>query len=274
MQYGLIGEKLGHSYSKFIHEALGEYSYELCPLERDQVENFIKAGNFKGLNVTIPYKQRVIPFCHKVSDLAKAIGAVNTLYFDEDGNLCGTNTDYMGFLYAMKAAGIEIAGRKALVLGDGATSGTIRKALADSGAGQLLVATRHPERYEAAALAASEAASAAVYISYEEIPEHRDCQLVVNTTPVGMWPNVDASPCDLGIFQDCQGAFDVIYNPCPTAFLQGAQAHGIPWASGLSMLVAQAACAAGYFTGRGPDHYLPRIPEISRLLSEQLKSAT
>ena len=144
MTYGLIGEKLGHSYSKIIHEMLGRYEYDLISLSPQQMEAFISARGFSGVNVTIPYKKDVIPFCDHVTDLAAEIGSVNCLYF-RDGKLCGTNTDYLGFLYAADAAGISFTGRKVLILGNGGTSLTARKAARDRGASEILITTRRGE---------------------------------------------------------------------------------------------------------------------------------
>ena len=144
MTYGLIGERLGHSYSKLIHESLGKYQYQLLSLNRAEFEAFLTEGRFRGLNITIPYKKAVIPFCDEITDLAREIGAVNTLYW-QDGKLWGTNTDYEGFLYAAGQAGISFAGKKVLILGNGGTSLMARKAAADRGAGQILITSRRGE---------------------------------------------------------------------------------------------------------------------------------
>ena len=246
MTYGLIGEKLGHSYSKLIHEMLGRYEYNLFSLTKEEFTDFVSARNFNGLNITIPYKKDVIPMCDEVSDLAKEIGSVNTLYFKDD-KLCGTNTDYQGFLYAAKAAGIGFDGKKVLILGNGGTSLTARKAVRDSGARKVLITTRRGEEG---------------CISYEELSLHKDVEIIVNTTPVGTYPNNGASLISLKDFPQCCGVIDVIYNPFATDLLQQAEELDIPHSNGLPMLVAQATAAAEYFLGEeGFQGENPRIIE-------------
>lgn len=235
MTYGLIGEKLGHSYSKIIHEALGSYEYQLLSLSSQEFEAFVKKRDFKGLNITIPYKKAVIPLCDQVSELAQEIGAVNTLYFKED-TLWGTNTDYYGFLYAAKAAGISFEGKKILILGNGGTSLTARKAVSDSGAGEILIASRRGQPG---------------CVSYEELSFHKDVEVIVNTTPVGMYPGNGRHLIDLACFPACGGVIDVIYNPLTTELLRQAKERGIPCSNGLPMLVAQATAAAEHFLGHG-----------------------
>ncbi len=233
MTYGLIGEKLGHSYSKLIHEMLGRYTYDLFSLDKDAFETFVSERHFDGLNITIPYKRAVIPMCDEISSLAQEIGSVNTLYF-ADGKLCGTNTDYQGFLYAASAAGISFKDRKVLILGNGGTSLTARKAVRDSGASEILITTRRGEEG---------------CISYDDLSQHRDIQIIINTTPVGTYPNNGASLISLKDFPECDGVIDVIYNPFSTDLLQQAKELGIPHTNGLPMLVAQATAAAEYFLG-------------------------
>lgn len=244
MTYGLIGEKLGHSYSKLIHEMLGRYTYDLFSLNKDEFETFVSERHFDGLNITIPYKKAVIPMCDKVSSLAQEIGSVNTLYF-ADGKLCGTNTDYQGFLYAASAAGISFTDRKVLILGNGGTSLTVRKAVRDSGASEILITTRRGEDG---------------CISYEDLQMHSDIQVIINTTPVGTYPNSGASLISLKDFPACEGVIDVIYNPFATDLLQQAKELDIPHTNGLPMLVAQATAAAEYFLGEsGFQDENPRI---------------
>ncbi len=233
MTYGLIGEKLGHSYSKIIHEMLGRYEYKLLSLDAEQFENFITARSFDALNITIPYKKTVIPFCDEISDLAREIGSVNTLYFKE-GKLCGTNTDYQGFLYAANRAGIDFTGKKVLILGSGGTSLTVRKAVKDAGASEILITTRRGEDG---------------CISYEALSDHRDTEVIINTTPVGTYPDNGGSLITLSDFPECCGVIDVIYNPFATDLLYQAKELGIPHSNGLPMLVAQATAAAEYFLG-------------------------
>ncbi|QIB68046.1 shikimate dehydrogenase [Aminipila butyrica] len=255
MMYGLIGEKLGHSYSKIIHEKLGAYTYDLCPLTAEALDGFLKTRNFKGLNVTIPYKQTVMPYCDWISPLAKEIGAVNTLYFDKEGRLCGTNTDYQGVLYALKQANISISHKKVIILGDGATCKTIRQAVLDLGARELIIASRKTQDLRMEEI--STTSPCAPYekvpcttLNYRDLDSHRDGEILINSTPVGMWPHTAGQPADLQQFPACDGVFDVVYNPYYTNFIQQAKNLNIPYASGLAMLVAQATAAAGYFTGK------------------------
>jgi shikimate dehydrogenase len=243
MRYGLIGEKLEHSYSKIIHEKLGHYSYELIPLQRDELEPFLKEGNWQGLNVTIPYKQSVIPFCEKLSDRAKQIGSVNTLVRRPDGSIYGDNTDYDGFCAMADQAGLDFRDRKVLILGSGGTSLTARAAVRDRG-GRPAVISRSGSSH------------------YGNLHLHRDAELIVNTTPVGMYPDTEEQPLDLVDFPRCRGVLDVIYNPFSTRLILQAKALGIPCSGGLTMLVAQAKRAAELFTGRSlPDGLIGGIRE-------------
>lgn len=244
MTYALIGEKLEHSYSKIIHEMLSAYSYDLIPIAPEKVGEFIKKRHFKGLNVTIPYKQTVMEYCDKLSPIAEQIGAVNTMYFDSDGILWGTNTDYTGFIYALELANIKVNAKNILILGNGATCKTIRKALSDLGAFQVYIASRKVEKIKEE--------NEYNIIPYRWISSISDkIDVVINATPVGMYPNTEKSPCDLRIFSNCKDIFDVIYNPNITKFMAQGQALGMNCAGGLAMLVAQATASAGYFTGKG-----------------------
>ncbi|MBR6709369.1 MAG: shikimate dehydrogenase, partial [Clostridia bacterium] len=226
----LIGNPLGHSWSVPIHRQLADYAYELHPLLPEELDAFMRARDFSGLNVTIPYKQDVIPYCDSLTDTASHIGAVNTIYFD-NGRMIGHNTDYAGFEYLAKSAGISFAGRQVFILGSGGTSLTARTVAADSGAASVSIVSRSgPFRYED------------LYAAEGEF-------VLVNTTPVGMYPNTDASPVDLDRLPGCVGVIDVIYNPLRTRLVQAAAARGIPAAGGLPMLVAQAAFAAERFAG-------------------------
>lgn len=233
MEYGLIGEKLGHSYSVPIHNQLADYSYALREVAPDALDEFMRLHEFKGINVTIPYKQAVMPYCAQLSDAAREVGCVNTIVVREDGTLYGHNTDIGGFIHMLRGAGIEPSGRKAVILGSGGTSLTARAALKRLGAREITVVSRKgPVDYEA------------LY------REHTDAEILVNTTPVGMYPKTGASPVDLSRLPCVIGVADVIYNPERTALILDAQARGIPAASGLSMLVAQAREAAELFSGR------------------------
>lgn len=254
MTYGLIGEKLGHSYSKLIHEMLGRYEYNMFSFDKDQLEAFLSAGDFNGLNITIPYKKAVIPFCDQISDLDAEIGSVNTLYY-KDGKLCGTNTDYQGFLYAAETAGITFKDKKVLILGNGGTSLTARKAVRDSGAREILITTRRGEEG---------------CISYEDLANHKDVEIIVNTTPVGTYPNNGARLISLADFPQCCGVIDVIYNPFATDLLQQAEELGIPHSNGLPMLVAQATAAAEYFLDE--NSFQKENPRIIAALKKEIEN--
>lgn len=242
MKYGLIGKTLVHSYSKEIHEALGKYTYELFSIAAEDVADFVKAHDFGGLNVTIPYKQDVIPLCDEISPLAQAIGAVNTLYHKKaaDGRtiLAGHNTDYEGFLYTAKRSNIDFARKTVLILGTGGTSLMARKATADCGAARIYIASR------------SEHPCDITLLSYEALPEIAPgIDIIVNTTPVGTFPNNLKSVISVSDFPACEAVIDVIYNPAKTKLLMDAERAGLKTANGLPMLVAQATAAAGYFLG-------------------------
>lgn len=261
-KYGLIGKTLVHSYSKEIHEALGRYQYQLFSLAEDEMPDFINARDFRGLNVTIPYKKDVIPLCDEVTDLARGIGAVNTLFWknasgagasesisQKDKILVGHNTDYEGFLYAASRAGIEFEGKGVLILGTGGTSLMARRAAADQNAAKIYIASRHPE---ADPLSVSEIQDAGILstVSYDQLLEIADSiDVIVNTTPVGTFPNNMQQVIRLKDFPGCQAVIDVIYNPFKTALLLEAEKLGLKYTNGLPMLVAQATAAAGYFLG-------------------------
>ena len=231
MKYGLIGEKLGHSYSCQVHRALGNPDYVLKEIAPDALGDFLRARDFAGLNVTIPYKQAVIPYVDALTDTAREVGAVNTLYFDASGALWGDNTDVYGFCTMLE--GIDVRGKKALVLGSGGTSHTACYALRALGAGDCIVVSRRGA------------------VNYENVYSlHADAEVIVNATPVGMFPNNGARPIDIRRFPHLCAVADVIYNPARTALLQDADALGIPRAGGLSMLVAQAARSVERFSGR------------------------
>ena len=230
-QYGLIGEKLIHSYSPRLHGLLADYSYRLIPLEQDAVDGFMEKADFDGINVTIPYKQKVIPYCEELSETARKIGSVNTILKRADGSLYGDNTDAFGFLDMAQRAGISFSGKKTLVLGGGGTSLTACAVIREAG-GTPVVISRQGENH------------------YGNLDLHRDAEVVVNTTPVGMYPHTEAAPLDLQDFPQVRGVLDVIYNPLRTRLLQQAEDLGIPCGGGLSMLVMQAVRACELFTGR------------------------
>lgn len=261
-KYGLIGKTLVHSYSKEIHEALGRYQYQLFSLAEDEMPDFINARDFRGLNVTIPYKKDVIPLCDEVTDLARRIGAVNTLFWknasgagasesisQEDKILVGHNTDYEGFLYAASRAGIDFEGKGVLILGTGGTSLMARRAAADQNAAKIYIASRHPETDPPSGSEIQDAGILST-VSYDQLPEIADSiDVIVNTTPVGTFPNNMQQVIRLKDFPGCQAVIDVIYNPFQTALLLEAEKLGLKYTNGLPMLVAQATAAAGYFLG-------------------------
>ena len=252
MKCGLLGEKLGHSYSPQIHAELADYEYKLYEKAPDEVEDFVRRGDWHGLNVTIPYKKTVIPFCDELSETARAIGSVNTLLKRPDGTIFGDNTDAFGFetllTQTLKA---DISGWKALVLGTGGASVTVCAMLRKRGA-QVVPISRSGKD------------------NYTNLEWHRDAKLLVNTTPVGMYPKNGASLVDLGVFPKLEAVLDVVYNPARTALLLQAEKRGIPCAGGLTMLVAQAKRSAEIFLA----HALPdgEIARITRQLARQMQN--
>ena len=241
MKCGLIGEHLGHSFSAPIHQELADYSYELFELTPSEVGDFIKNGKLDAFNVTIPYKKDVIPFLDEISDEARAIGAVNTIVRKKDGRICGYNTDYFGFSYMIDSADLEVSGKKALVIGKGGASLTVCSVLRDRGIKELIVLGSRDN-------------------TPENILKHTDAEIIVNASPVGMFPNNLISPVDISLFNRCECVLDLIYNPARTKLMLDAEAHGIKSVNGLSMLVAQAAKAFEYFTGdKAEDGAIERI---------------
>lgn len=228
MKSGLLGRKLGHSYSPQIHKYLGSYSYDLFEKEPEEIEDFLRNGNFTGINVTIPYKKDVIPFLDELSPTAVKMGSVNTVVRRSDGSLFGHNTDYFGFTSLVHRSGVSVSGKKVLVLGSGGTSNTAVKALEDLGA-RVIIISRSGEN------------------NYENLHLHQDASVIVNTTPVGMYPKTGFTPIDLTLFPHLEGVLDVIYNPSRTQLLLDAEAMGLLHENGLWMLVAQAKEAAEYF---------------------------
>ena len=235
-RFGLIGASLGHSLSPEIHAKLGGYPYDLIELTEDEIGPFLTSGDFQGLNVTIPYKKTVMKHCTELTPRAAAIGSVNTIVRLPDGGLLGDNTDYAGFVWMVKRAGLSPKGRNALVLGSGGASLTVCAVLRDLGAASVTTISRSgPD-------------------NYGNLDRHADAQLIVNTTPVGMHPTCDASPLEtLETFPALEGVLDIIYNPACTELMQLARSRGLPTENGLSMLVMQAKAAAERFLG----HALP-----------------
>lgn len=252
IEIALLGRKLGHSLSPEIHEYLGSYSYVLHPLEPDELDAFFDRTDFRGLNVTIPYKLDVVKYCDGLSETAKRIGCVNTIVRRPNGTLYGDNTDYFGFSYMAKSAGISFKGKKVLILGTGGASLTARLVAADEGASQVISVGRTSE------------------CNYNNISDHSDADIIVNCTPVGMFPNNGERLIDLDLFTRCVGVLDMIYNPARTAFLLDAQERGIKYANGLTMLVAQAAKSAEYF--RHNEERAVDIDDIVRKISRAQKN--
>lgn len=240
MKYGLIGEKLGHSFSKEIHALLGDYEYELCEIAKKDLDGFMKRRDFLGINVTIPYKESVIPYLDWIHEPAREIGAVNTI-INCEGKLYGYNTDYSGMRSLFTHAGIDAAGKKAAILGSGGTSKTAQVVLSSLGASEIIKVSRSGK---------GEA------ITYEELYEkHSDVEIIVNTTPVGMYPDVFGCPVDLARFDRLSGVIDAVYNPINTTLVQSARELGAKAEGGLYMLVAQAAAAAELFSAKnGSSH--------------------
>jgi len=241
MKSGLLGRKLGHSYSPQIHEYLGPYSYDLFEKEPEEVGSFVKNGNYTGINVTIPYKKDVIPYLDVLSPLAKRMGAVNTIIRRADGSLFGHNTDYFGFSSMVHRSGIHVAGNKVLVLGSGGASNTAVKVLEDMGANVIVISRSGKD-------------------NYSNLHLHKDASVIVNCTPVGMYPNTGIAPLDLKAFPDLEGVLDMVYNPARTQLLLDAEKMGLPYENGLWMLVAQAKEAAEYFGNKSlPDTVIGNV---------------
>ena len=228
--YYLIGNPLGHSHSPFIHRAFGRYDYELHEIKPSELEDFIRNGDYEGLNVTIPYKQAVIPYLDEVSEEAKRIGSVNTVV-RQNGRLIGHTTDYHGFFAMAHRAGISFGGKKVVILGSGGTSLTARAVATDLGAASIVTVSREGED------------------NYQNLSRHADADILINTTPVGMYPHNESSPVDLSVFKHLSGDIDVVYNPLRTSLIMQAEARHIKASGGLYMLVAQATVACGLFTG-------------------------
>lgn len=227
--FGLLGRKLSHSLSPEIHAHFGSYNYELFCREPEELDDFFKDTSLKAYNVTIPYKIDAYNHCDELSETAKKIGSVNTIIRRADGTLYGDNTDYFGFDYMSKSCGADYEGKKVLVLGSGGASLTVCEVARDCGAKEIIVVSRTGEN------------------NYGNIEKHYDADIIVNTTPVGMFPNNGDRLIDLSQFKKIQCVLDLIYNPCMTQLLIDAQELGIPFANGLTMLVAQALRSAEQF---------------------------
>ena len=251
MKCGLLGRKLGHSYSPQIHALLGNYSYQLFEKEPEEIGDFLKNGDFTGLNVTIPYKKEVIPFLDELSPAAARLGAVNTIV-RRDGKLIGHNTDYFGFRWLVQESGLQVAGKKALVLGSGGASSTAAAVLQELGA-TVIVISRSGEN------------------NYGNLDRHADAAVIANTTPVGMYPNTGKSALSLEGFPRLEGVLDAVYNPARTQILLDAERRGLAAVNGLWMLVAQAKESAEWFTGEEiPDSRIAKIHHTLRLQMENI----
>ena len=249
---GLLGEKLGHSYSPVIHSLLADYEYRLYERQAEDLDDFIRSGDWDGLNVTIPYKKAVVPYCTELTDTARVIGSVNTLVRLPNGGILGDNTDAYGFELLLRQAKLDPAGKKCLVLGSGGASVMACAVLRAMGAASVIVVSRKGQD------------------NYENLSKHADADLLINTTPVGMYPNNGQAPVDLRNFRKLSGVADVVYNPARTALLLQAEALGIPHAGGLLMLVAQAKRSAERFSGQDIDN--AQITRITEVLSRQMQN--
>ena len=256
MDYGLIGEKLGHSYSKDIHEMLADYTYDICPLSKEEFAPFMEKREFKAINVTIPYKRDVIPYLDEIDENAKAIGAVNTIV-NKDGRLYGHNTDFSGFMYMLRKHYITVEGKKCVVLGDGGASKAVVAVLKKMDAREIIIV---------------DIIKTDLAITYEECFEkHTDAEFIVNTSPVGMYPNCDASPVDLSKFPKCTAVADVIYNPLETKLIAQAKELGMIGVNGLEMLVAQALYAVEFFLENNLDE--GKIDEVYHKIYDEKKGS-
>ena len=259
MEYGLIGGKLGHSYSKLIHEMLCGYRYDLCPLPTEaEARAFLKKRLFKAINVTIPYKKLVMEYCTYIDPRAKAIGAVNTVV-NKNGLLYGYNTDYSGFAHLCEAHGVDFTGRTVLILGTGGTHNTTSAVARDKGAAKILTVSRKPDPEKGE-------------LSYPQALTS-GAQIVINTTPAGMYPNVGVCNLDVAAMPGLEAVLDVVYNPDKTELILRAEEAGVPVAvGGLEMLVAQAVYAAEYFLGRTFDDAAGEIDRITAALRRDTRN--
>ena len=251
MNCGLLGRHLQHSYSPQIHSKLGNYSYGLFEIEPEELRSFLSGNAYDGMNVTIPYKKAVIPYCSKLSPQAEALGSVNTIVRRSDGSLYGHNTDYFGFASVLAVSDISVSGKKVLILGSGGASLTCQAVLRSEGADIIVISRRGVN-------------------NYSNLHLHKDVSLIVNATPVGMYPNNGSSPVDLSLFPSLEGVIDLIYNPARTNLLLQAEALGLKAINGLWMLVAQAKESAEWFTGNKIDDAL--IPRIYNHLKTQMEN--
>ncbi len=253
MKYGCIGEHLSHSFSKEIHNSLAGYEYELVEIEKGALSDFAKRHDFLAINVTIPYKELIMPHMYHIDEHAAAIGAVNTVV-NRNGKLYGYNTDFYGMCELLSHAGVSVKGKKVLILGTGGTSKTADAVARHLGACEIIKASRTKKNGA---------------LTYEEIYRaHTNAEVIINTTPVGMFPNIYNSPIDISCFERLSGVIDAIYNPLSSELISDAAARGIPAEGGLYMLVAQGVRASEIFTDTEyPDGECERV--YKKLLSEK-----
>lgn len=252
MQYGLIGEHLGHSYSREIHEKIADYKYELLELKPDELGDFLTKKEFCGINVTIPYKQAVIPYLDEISEMAESIGAVNTIV-NRNGRLYGYNTDFAGMRELIRYANIEIKDKKVMILGTGGTSKTAHAVVQSLGAKDIIHVSRRIGENA---------------VTYDDaIKLHTDTQVIVNTTPVGMYPNENNKPIDIELFKQLEGIVDAVYNPLQTNLVLDGKARNISACGGLYMLAAQAVWASALFLDKDIEQSL--IDKAFNLVMEQ-----
>ena len=241
MRYGLIGEKLGHSFSKDIHERIADYTFDLIPLSKEEFKTFMEKKEFTALNVTIPYKKDVIPYLDEMDEHAKAIGAVNTIV-NRDGKLKGYNTDFTGFLYMVKKHNVHMEGKKVLIIGNGGASAAIQAVVQHESAGSMVIVDVVPGNGA---------------ISYDEMfSSHLDAEIIINTSPIGMYPRIGNAPIDISMFHKCEAVLDVIYNPILTRLCFEAQEMDIKRVNGLEMLITQAKQSVEFFLDKSIDNQI------------------
>lgn len=260
LKYGLIGETLKHSFSPMLHHEFNNKDYGLIEIPKSEINKFMEEASFSAINVTIPYKETVIPYC-ELDETAKSIGAVNTIV-NNNGILKGYNTDILGFNHMLKRASIDMFQKKVVILGSGGTSKTACYASAKNGASSVVVVSRGGSSYSI------DADCNILFTTYEEKEKYIDADIIVNTTPVGMYPNIDSVPVDLEIFNSLEGVVDVIYNPLKTRLVQNALNKGIKATNGLSMLVAQAYYAEKLFFGEPTDIDDKALDSIEKALDK------
>ena len=238
MRYGLIGEKLGHSFSKDIHERIADYTFDLIPLSKEEFKEFMEKKEFAAINVTIPYKKDVIPYLDEMDEHAKAIGAVNTIV-NQNGKLKGYNTDFTGFLYMVKKHNVHMEGKKVLIIGNGGASAAIQAVVRHEKAGKMVIV---------------DVVTGNGAISYDEMfSSHLDAEIIINTSPIGMYPRIGNAPIDISMFHKCEAVMDVIYNPILTRLCFEAQEMDIKRVNGLEMLIAQAKQSVEFFLDKQID---------------------